>query len=201
MTYNPAVNDRSAEILTSANNQAAAIQLRGMENLGNSLSEIGKSYGDAFYKNAAAARENAAKADTNLGTAEAIDSIYGTYGSPEQRQTFREGLNKMSGNQDKSSGFLAMHVQTANALVDLNRSKQMQQAQIDGYKDLYDYKAANSAPAAPKMNAENIRSMVSEAKTQGFSDDAIKAKLQSQYGDWAVNSVYPSKNQTIWMGQ
>lgn len=116
MNYNP-VNDRSAEILTSANNQAAAIQLRGMENLGNSLAEMGKSYGDAFYKNAAKARENAAKADTNLGTAEAIDSIYGTYGTPEQRQAFREGLNKMSGNQDKASGFIAMHVQTADALM------------------------------------------------------------------------------------
>jgi hypothetical protein len=158
MTYNPAVTDRSAEILTSANNQAAAIQLRGMENLGNSLSEIGKSYGDAFYKNAAAARENAAKADTNLGTAEAIDSIYGTYGSPEQRQTFREGLNKMGGNQDKASGFLAMHVQTADALMKMaTQNNQYTKAlELARQKQALGYGSAGSNPSLSVEVAPDI---------------------------------------------
>jgi hypothetical protein len=142
MTYNPATSDRSAEILTNASNQAAAIQLQGMQNLGDSIAAMGDSLGDAFYKRNAQARENAAKADTNLGTAEALDSIYGTYGSPEQRQAFRDGLNKMSGNQDKTSGYIAMHVPTATALVELNKSKQIASAQYNNNLELAKQKAA-----------------------------------------------------------
>lgn len=195
--YNPAVTDRSAEILTSANNQAAAIQLQGMQSLGESMANLGQTFSDSISK----ARENAAKANTNAGVGEAIADVYRTYGTPEQYQDYLSGLDKVSKNQDKAAGYNAVHVQQAQALVELNRSKQIQQAQYDAAKDLYDYKAANSAPAAPKMNSENIRSMVAEAKAAGFTDDAIKSKLQSQYGDWAVRSVYPPQNQNIWMGQ
>jgi len=141
MAYNP-TPDNSAEILSRANNQAAAIQLQGMQSLGDSFAAMGNSLGDAFYKRNAQARENAAKADTNLGTAEALDSIYGTYGSPEQRQAFRDGLNKLSGNQDKTSGYIAMHVPTANALVELNKSKQIAAAQYNNNLELARQKAA-----------------------------------------------------------
>jgi hypothetical protein len=142
MTYNPATSDRSAEILTNASNQAASLQLQGMQNLGNSIAAMGDSLGDAFEKSNARARENAAKADTNLGTAEAIDRILGDYGSPEQRQAFREGLNKMSGNQDKTSGYIAMHVPIANAFVELNKSKQIATAQYNNNLQLAKQKAA-----------------------------------------------------------
>lgn len=144
MNYNPQP-DRSAEILSNANDRAAAIQFAGMQSLGNSLASMGESLGDAFEKSNARARENAAKADTNLGTAEALDSIYGTYGSPEQRQAFREGLNKMSGNQDKTAGYIAMHVPTANALVELNKSKQIATAQYNNNLQLARQKAALNA--------------------------------------------------------
>jgi len=142
MTYNPATSDRSAEILTNANNQAASIQFQGMQNLGDSFAAMGDSLGDAFYKRNAQARENAAKADTNLGSAEAIDSIYGTYGSPQQRQAFRDGLNKMSGNQDKTSGYIAMHVQAANAMIELDKSKQIATAQYNNNLQLAKQKTA-----------------------------------------------------------
>jgi hypothetical protein len=50
MTYNPATSDRSAEILTNANNQAAAIQLQGMQNLGDSIAAMGEATAKAYQQ-------------------------------------------------------------------------------------------------------------------------------------------------------
>ena len=61
----------------------------------------------------------AAKANTNAGTAEALDQIYSTYGTPEQRQDFLTGLEKVSGNQDKTAGYIAMHQQTGQSLMQM----------------------------------------------------------------------------------
>jgi hypothetical protein len=48
----------------------------------------------------------------------------------------------MSGNQDKTSGYIAMHVPTANALVELNKSKQIATAQYNNNLELAKQKAA-----------------------------------------------------------
>jgi hypothetical protein len=47
--YNPQP-DRSAEILTNANNQAASIQFQGMQNLGNSIAAMGESTAKAYQQ-------------------------------------------------------------------------------------------------------------------------------------------------------
>jgi hypothetical protein len=131
--YNPQP-DRSAEILANANNQAAAIQLEGMQSLGNSFAAMGNTFADSIAKS----KENAAKAETNRGTAEAIASIYQTYGSPEQYQDFMTGLDRNSKNQDKLSGYNAVHVQVANSLLEMGR----QQAQYNSALQLAQQKAA-----------------------------------------------------------
>ena len=132
--YNPAVTDRSAEILTSANNQAAAIQLQGMQSLGESMANLGQTFSDSISK----ARENAAKANTNAGVGEAIADVYRTYGTPEQYKDYLSGLDKVSKNQDKAAGYNAVHVQQAQALVEMKR----QQAQYDSALELAKQKQA-----------------------------------------------------------
>ena len=47
----------------------------------------------------------------------------------------------MSGNQDKTSGYIAMHVPVANALVELNKSKQIATAQYNNNLELAKQKA------------------------------------------------------------
>lgn len=118
--YNPAVTDRSGEILANAMSNASALQLEGMQSLGNAFANLGNSYADSISK----AKENAAKAETNLGTSEAIASIYQTFGSPKQYQDYMAGLDRNAKNQDKLSGYNAIHVQTANALIDIHRQQQ-----------------------------------------------------------------------------
>jgi len=49
MNYNP-TPDRSAEILTNANNQAASIQFQGMKNLGDSIAAMGESTAKAYQQ-------------------------------------------------------------------------------------------------------------------------------------------------------
>ena len=68
MTYNPATSDRSAEILTNASNQAAAIQLQGMQNLGDSIAAMGESTAKAYKQ-----------ADENKMTSDYLDAMAGQY--------------------------------------------------------------------------------------------------------------------------
>jgi len=146
MTYNPATSDRSAEILTNANNQAAAIQLQGMQNLGDSIAALGKSYADGITK----AHENSAKANTNLGTGEAISSIYKTYGTPEQYQDYIAGLDRNANNQDKLAGYNAMHIQTADALMKMAQVK----AQYTALGNAYAQKQAVRGTSNPALSVE-----------------------------------------------
>ena len=66
--YNPAATDRSAEILTSANNQAAAIQLQGMQNFGDSIAAMGESAAKAYQQ-----------AGENKMTSDYLDAMAGQY--------------------------------------------------------------------------------------------------------------------------
>jgi len=74
MTYNPATSDRSAEILTNASNQAAAIQLQGMQNLGDSIAAMGEATAKAYKQ-----------ADDNKMTSDYLDAMAGQYS-----QTYRQ---------------------------------------------------------------------------------------------------------------
>jgi len=74
MTYNPATSDRSAEILTNASNQAAAIQLQGMQNLGDSIAAMGDSAAKAYQQ-----------ASDNKMTSDYLDAMADQYS-----QTYRQ---------------------------------------------------------------------------------------------------------------
>jgi hypothetical protein len=201
MAYNP-TPDNSAEILSRANNQAAEIQFAGMQSFGNSIAAMGDSLGDAFYKRNAQARENAAKADTNLGTAEALDSIYGTYGSPEQRQSFRDGLNKMSGNQDKTSGYIAMHVPTANALVELNKSKQIADIYAANNKDLAAMKVETAAETAaakePKLDANYARQAYQSLRSRNYTHEQAIEGMNAGGMNWGVQYINRPESNSFW---
>ena len=132
--FNPTVQDRSGELIAQGMNNAATMQLQGMQSLGNSLANLGGTYAESMTK----ARENAAKANTNLGVGEAIASIYRTYGTPEQYQDYITGLDRHAKDQDKLSGYNSVHVQTANALMDMART----QSQAAAYLDLARQKQA-----------------------------------------------------------
>jgi hypothetical protein len=189
--YSP-TPDRSAEILTNASNNAAQIQLQGMQNLGQSFAAMGQSFAD----NIAKARQNAAKADTNAGTAEAIASIYKTYGTQDQYKDFVTGLDRVSNNHDKTSGFLAVNVQTANALIEMDKSKQIAAAQVEGYKDLADYKSANTPAAAtaqPKLDANYGRQFYQGLRQNGRTHEQALGDMDNAGLNWAKQYIEGQK--------
>lgn len=93
---------------------------------------------------------NAAKANTNAGTAEALDQIYGTYGTPQQRQEFLTGLEKVSGNQDKTAGYIAMHQQTGQSLMQMAATNN----QYDRAYNLAKQKAALGGGSNPALTVD-----------------------------------------------
>lgn len=177
--YNP-TPDRSAEIM-----------LEGMQNFGQSIGQGLAGLGVGIGEMVKDARDKTAKLEGIAATGEALNAILPTYGKEGVAlQTALQGeLTKAGKNPDKLAGAMMAFMPAVENL----QSRFNQQSQVNAW--------ANYRANAPRMNAENIRSMVAEAKAAGFSDDDIKTKLQSQYGDWAVRSVYPPQNQGIWMGQ
>ena len=119
MPYNPSVNDNSGQILANHQVQGAYTRMQGKIALGEGIEEAGQAIGGGLSMGLGKVQGNAAKANTNAGTAEALDQIYGTYGTPQQRQEFLTGLEKVSGNQDKTAGYIAQHQQTGQALVQM----------------------------------------------------------------------------------
>jgi predicted extracellular nuclease len=192
--YNP-TPDRSAEILTNASNQAAEIQMQGYQSLGNSLAAMGNSFADSINK----AKENASKAETNLGTGEAIASIYQTYGTPEQYQDYIAGLDRNSKNQDKLAGYNAVHVQTANSLIEMDKSKQIAAAQVEGYKDLADYKSSvgpgTDTTATPsKLDSNYARQFYQGLRENGRSHEQALADMDSAGLNWGKPYIEGQKN-------
>jgi hypothetical protein len=222
MPYNPSVNDRSGEILAGYQTRSSEITAAGNQALASGImqgatSAIGGGLGAATGFNTAGMIKDAS-GNSIPGLGDALDSVkanaikYNEAAGMLDAYKQNAGalgldMQMLDGVADKyknKPNELLGHLTVIGSIANNNLSMQRQTAQIEGYKDLADYKSANTPAAAttqPKMNSESIRSMVAEAKQAGFTDDAIKTKLGQQFGDWAVRSVYPPQNQGIWMGQ
>lgn len=196
MTYNPSVNDRSGEILAGYQTNAANASAQGAMALGESLQSVGNSMTDAIAKSQA----NTAKANTNLGTAEALDQIYGTYGTPEQRQDFLTGLDKVSGNQDKTAGYLAMHQQTGQSLIELNKSKQIADIYGANNKDLAMWKAGNTgtAVAKPKLDANYARQGYQSLRSRGYTHEQAIEGMNAGGMNWGVQYINRPESNSFW---
>ncbi|MFZ9959691.1 MAG: hypothetical protein ACO3GP_04810 [Candidatus Limnocylindrus sp.] len=166
---------------------------RQQETLSNALANLG----DAYAKS----QERTAKLEGIQATGSAMQAILPQYGQEGMAlgKTLETELGKAGNNPDKIAGTMMAFMPAVENL----RSRFNENARIEGYKDLSDYKASLGADttSSPRLNADYFRSMVVEAKAAGFSDDAIKSKIQQKYGDYAVRFVYPPQNQGIWMGQ
>lgn len=137
MPYNPSVNDNSGQILAGYQTRSAEISAAGNEALTKGIvsgvtSAVGGVTGGIMH-NYNMSMETAAKKDANMGTGSALADIYKTYGSQDQYNTFMEGWKQNSSNADREAGYIAMHQRTGQALVDLDKSKQIANAQAQAY--------------------------------------------------------------------
>lgn len=203
MQYAPAVTDRSAEIYAQGANNAANLRAQGVANMQNSLTSSFNTVMGMVNKRVEQNNQDNAKMEQSMASGQAMMSLSDNYGKQGEKfkVSLAKALEETKGNPNKMSGAVMAHA----AEFENMQKQQLAREQYTALGNAYTQKAAATAAAkanAPmKMNSESIRSMVSEAKAAGFTDDAIKSKLQQQYGDWAVRSVYPPQNQGIWMGQ
>ena len=152
--YNPTVNDRSGEILGAAQANAANIQAQGMQNFGQSIGKglagLGGGLGDAFNK----MQDNAAKANGNVGLAQALNDMYSQYGTPEQQSAFAQGLESVGNNPDKQAAYLTAHFGNINNIWKQNNMN----AQYDNALNLANYKSQlQTTQALDRQNAGNVK--------------------------------------------
>jgi hypothetical protein len=205
MPYAPTVNDESGQILAGYKTKSAEITAAGNEALTKGIvsgvtSAVGGITG-GIMQNYTKAQETALVKEGNMGTGAALSEVFKTYGTPEQFQNFMTGWEENAGNANREAGYLSGQQAVGSALMSMAREN----ARIDGYKDLADYKSSlgpgTDTTSSPRLNADYFRGMVAEAKAAGFTDDAIKSKLQQQFGDYAVRFIYPPQDQGIWPGR
>ena len=203
MQYAPAVTDRSAEIYAQGANNATNIRAQGQANFQNSLTSSFNTAMGMVSKRIEKNETDNAKMQQSMASGQAMMSLSDNYG--EQGQKFKMSLGKAledtKGNPDKMSGAVMAHAAEFENMQKQQTAAKTYEALGNAYAGKAAATAAAKANAPMKMNSESIRSMVTEAKAAGFTDDAIKTKLAQQYGEWAVRSVYPPQNQGIWMGQ
>lgn len=203
MQYAPAVTDRSAEIYAQGANNATNIRAQGQANFQNSLTSSFNTAMGMVTKRIEKNETDNAKMQQSMASGQAMMSLSDNYG--EQGQKFKMSLGKAledtKGNPDKMSGAVMAHAAEFENMQKQQTAQKTYEALGNAYTQKAAATAAAKADAPMKMNSESIRSMVSEAKAAGFSDEDIKVKLAQQYGEWAVRSVYPPQNQGIWMGQ
>ena len=200
MPYNPSVNDNSGQILANHQVQGAYTRMQGKIALGEGIEEAGQAIGSGFSMGLGKVQGNAAKANTNAGTAEALDQIYGTYGTPQQRQEFLTGLEKVSGNQDKTAGYIAMHQQTGQSLIELNKSKQIADIYGANNKDLAMWKAGNTgaAVAEPKLDANYARQGYQSLRSRGYTHEQAIEGMNAGGMNWGVQYINRPESNSFW---
>lgn len=199
MTYNP-TPDRSAEIIANAGNNTAQITAQGNANFQNQLTSSFNTAMGMLSKNVESKNAEAAKANTNAGTAEAMDQIYGTYGTPQQRQEFLTGLEKVSGNQDKTAGYIAMHQQTGQSLIELDKSKQIADIYGANNKDLAMWKSGNTgaAVAEPKLDANYARQGYQSLRSRGYTHEQAIEGMNAGGMNWGVQYINRPESNSFW---
>ena len=189
MPYAPAVNDRSGEILAGFQASAAATRAQGMQNFGQSIGDGLAAMGSGIAGGMTKAHENAIKYNEAAGMLDAYRS------NAESLGLSLDMLNGIEEKYSKDPDKLLGHLTVIGSIANSNLSMQRENARIEGFKDLYDYKSANApstpvVPEQPKYNSAEARAYAAQAKSQGLTDDQIREALRNTLGPWAENAVY-----------
>jgi len=195
MQYAPAVTDRSAEIYAQGANNATNIRAQGQANFQNSLTSSFNTAMGMVNKRIEKNETDNAKMEQSMATGQAMMSLADNYG--EQGQKFKFSLAKAledtKGNANKMAGAVDAHQ------VELESMRQMARmnAQVEGYKDLADYKSANTPAAAttqPKLDANYGRQFYQGLRQNGRTHEQALADMDNAGLNWAKPYIEGQKN-------
>ena len=204
MPYNPTVNDNSGQILAGFKTRSAEITAAGNEALAKGIvdgttSAVGGITG-GIMQNYTKSMETAAKKDGNMGTGSALAEIFKTYGNEDQYNTFMAGWQENSSNPDREAGYIAMHQKTGQALVELNKSKQIADIYGANNKDLAMWKAGNtgSAVAEPKLDANYARQGYQSLRSRGYTHEQAIEGMNAGGMNWGVQYINRPESNSFW---
>lgn len=192
MPYAPTVNDRSGEILGAYTASAANTRAEGMQNFGQSIGEGLAAMGSGIGGGISQAGQQAIKYKTAAGMLDAYRTNADAFGF--DMNTLDAMEQKYAKDPDKLLGALTVLGEIGNN----NMSMQRQQANIDGYKDLYDYKAANTAataPEAPKLDAQYGREFYMGLRNNNRSHEQALQDMKNAGLNWAIPYIDRPQNQ------
>jgi len=196
MPYAPTVNDRSGEILAGFQTDAANTRAEGMQSFGKSIGEGLESIGSSIAEVITKKQEDASKA-TSIGEAlNTMQSTLPTYGAEgvALQQIITKRMADAGNNLDKMSGiYMAFQPAMQNL-----QSRFYENARIEGFKDLSDYKSANTPAAAttqPKFDANYGRQFYQVFRQQGkMTHEQALDEMDKAGLSWAKQYIEPQKN-------
>ena len=149
--YNPTVNDRSGEILGAGVTNAANIQAQGMQTFGQSVGQGLAAMGEGIAGGMNKAAEKAIKYKAAAGMLDAYRRNADVFGLSV------EDLDAMEKQKINDPDALIGALTVTGAIAENNMSMKREQARMDGYKDLADYKsslgaASTDTAATPKYD-------------------------------------------------
>jgi hypothetical protein len=204
MPYNPSVNDRSGEILAGYKTRSAEITAAGNEALTEGIvsgvtSAVGGITG-GIMQNYTKSMETAAKKEGNMGTGSALSEIFKTYGTEDQYNTFMAGWQENSSNPDREAGYIAMHQKTGQALVELNKSRQIADIYGANNKDLAMWKAGNTgtAVAEPKLDANYARQAYQSLRSRNYTHEQAIEGMNAGGMNWGVQYINRPESNSFW---
>ena len=227
MTYNPSVNDRSGEILANAMNNASLLNYQGMETLGQGIADgIGSAKqaalavatgGTSLAASGAGQGSSSGSGDSGLissfiqksventaklqgiqATGSAMQAILPQYGKEGMAlgQALQTELGKAGNNANKMSGTIMAFMPAVENL----QSRFNQQANIENYKDLYDYKASLGGPGtntAPKLDAQYGREFYMGLRNNNRTHEQALQDMRNAGLNWAINDIERPQNQGL----
>jgi hypothetical protein len=132
--------------------------------------------------------------EQSMASGQAMMSLSDNYG--EQGQNFKMSLGKAledtKGNPDKMSGAVMAHAAEFENMQQIARMN----AQVEGYKDLADYKSANTPAAAntqPKLDANYGRQFYQGLRQNGRTHEQALGDMDNAGLNWAKQYIEGQK--------
>ena len=196
MQYAPAVTDRSAEIYAQGAANATNIRAQGNQNLQNTLTSSFNTAMGMINKRIEKNETDNAKMEQSMASGQAMMSLADSYG--DQGQKFKMSLGKAledtKGNPDKMSGAVMAHASEFESMQQMARMN----AQVEGYKDLADYKSSvgpgtDTTSAQPKLDSNYARQFYQGLRANGRTHDQAMEDMNNAGLNWAKQYIEGQK--------
>jgi hypothetical protein len=194
--YNPTANDNSGQILAGYQTKSAEIKAAGNEALAQGIMDGVTSVASGIGGAIAKSQANTAKLQGIQATGSAMQAILPQYGEQGMAlgQALQSELGKAGNNPDKMAGAMMAFMPAMENL----QSRFNQQANIENYKDLYDYKASLGGPGtntAPKLDAQYGREFYMGLRNNGRTHEQALQDMRNAGLNWAINDIERPQNQ------